>query len=199
MCVVVVLVVVGPLYKPTKHIHATHIQASAVRTVAASNLGELAGLSARAEALLSDLANSAASVAQPELASAYLVALRGGLAAAGGRLSSVALEAVRARLLGMYASSDRGGSGDEYAGLAAALACTLAELCAAEGGPALRAVLGAGPLAQSPPTAGTTPAASAMLLAAVAGRCGAALGDEGLLAAATDAALRNARHSEVRP
>lgn len=160
-----------PAACPLLLVVSSTMQSSAVRMTAADNLGQLTRLSARVEVLVADLANSAATAAEPDTAAAYLTALSGALGASGDRLTPPTLEKVQASLLGLYRStgsrpSSTSGTVDPAA---AALATALARYASVAGPAGLSAVLEAGPL--GPKALGGSPQErelAAMLLAAVA-------------------------------
>lgn len=79
-------------------------QARPVRQRAGENLGALAALSARADALANDLAASA-STASSGGQEAYLVALRGVLASAGAKLTPATLAKAGAALQQLLSSA----------------------------------------------------------------------------------------------
>jgi hypothetical protein len=165
---------------------------------AADNLGQLTRLSARVEALVADLASSAANAADPDTAAAYLTALRGALAASGERLTPPTLDKVQAALLGLLrstASRPRATSGGVDP-TEAALVTALAQHAAGGGPAALSAVLDAGPTPAKAPSSLQERELSAMLLAAVAGAAPAAMSPPQLKAAG-EAAVRATRDPEA--
>lgn len=179
---------------------SSHMQSSAVRMTAADNLGQLTRLSARVEVLVADLANSAATAAEPDTAAAYLTALSGALGASGDRLTPPTLEKVQASLLGLYRStgsrpSSTSGTVDPAA---AALAIALARYASVAGPAGLSAVLEAGPL--GPKALGGSQQErelAAMMLAAVAGAAAAQLEGAGLLKPVVEAAVKATRDAEL--
>lgn len=174
-------------------------QASAVRMTAADNLGQLTRLSARVEVLVADLANSAATAAEPDTAAAYLTALSGALAASGDRLTPPTLDKVQASLLTLYRNtgsrpSSTSGTVDPTA---AALATALGKYCAVAGPSGMSAVLEAGPLGKGAQGSQQERELAAMLLAAVCGAAAAGLESAGLLKGAGEAAVRATRDPEL--
>lgn len=170
-------------------------QAPAVRGAAAANLGELTSLSARLDALMSDLATSAASATEPGLAVASLQALRGGLGASGARCAPATLDKVWASLGGLLRGEGPVAAQEE---VRPAVASALGALAAHAPPPRLREILEAGPLGALA-TGGPGPrTGAAMALAAVARGAGAQLRDAGLLTACAEAAARFVKDKEVR-
>jgi hypothetical protein len=174
-------------------------QSSAVRMTAADNLGQLTRLSARVEVLVADLANSAATAAEPDTAAAYLTALSGALAASGDRLTPPTLDKVQASLLTLYRStgsrpSSTSGTVDPTA---AALATALGKYCAIAGPNGMSAVLEAGPLGKGAQGSHQERELATMLLAAVCGAAAAGLESAGLLKGAGEAAVRATRDPEL--
>jgi hypothetical protein len=166
---------------------------------AADNLGQLTRLSARVEVLVADLANSAATAAEPDTAAAYLTALSGALAASGDRLTPPTLDKVQASLLTLYRStgsrpSSTSGTVDPAA---AALATALARYCAVSGPSGMSAVLEAGPLGSKAQGSQQERELAAMLLAATAAAAAAPLEAAGLLKPAIEAAVKATRDPEL--
>jgi hypothetical protein len=166
---------------------------------AADNLGQLTRLSARVEVLVADLANSAATAAEPDTAAAYLTALSGALAASGDRLTPLTLDKVQASLLTLYRStgsrpSSTSGTVDPAA---AALATALARYCAVSGPNGMSTVLEAGPLGSKAQGSQQERELAAMLLAAVAAAAAAPLEAAGLLKPAIEAAVKATRDPEL--
>ena len=164
------------------------VQTPTVRNAAAANLGQLTRLSARVEQLMADLASNAANAPEPDVAVAYLTALKGGLQAAGDKLQPATLDKVAAALHGMRSthSSAAGGSDSWQAALAGATGA-LAAWASTEGlGQVMAAATGGGGKLEDRE-------AAAMLLAAVAAAAAQRLEPAGLLRQAGEAGVKFTR------
>jgi hypothetical protein len=159
-----------------------------VRNAAASNLGQLTRLSARVEQLMTDLATNAANAPEPDVAVAYLMALKGGLQAAGDKLQPPTLEKISSALSGMRSShsSAAGGSDSWQAALAAATGAYAAWTSAEGLGHVITAAAAGGVKLEDRELA-------AMLLAAVAAAAAQQLEPAGLLRQAVEAGVKFTR------
>ncbi|GIL49256.1 hypothetical protein Vafri_5386 [Volvox africanus] len=187
----------GPGLKPfvpqlqTTFLKCLNDQSDVVRTRAADNLGELTRMSVRLEQLVQDLATSGRT-AEPQVRDAHLRALRGALLAAGERLAAPAVSAVADTLRDTMRVA--AGDDDEYRMY---VGSCLGALCRVAQPDVLRAVLTAGPLAQSLPPSAPARQLNGIVLATAARHAGARLEEAGLLKPFQDAIRVAARDEDT--
>ncbi|KXZ48792.1 hypothetical protein GPECTOR_25g376 [Gonium pectorale] len=187
----------GPGLKPfvpqlqTTFLKCLHDASDTVRLRAADNLGQLAAMSARLEALSADLASSGRT-AEAQIRDAHLRALRGALLSAGERLGAPAL----ATLADTLKECMRAASADDdeyrvYVG--SCLGC----LCRVAPPDTLRTVLSFGPLAPSQPASAPGRQLHGIILAVAAKQAGARLEAAGLLKPVLEAIRAAARDEDT--
>ncbi|GIL73837.1 hypothetical protein Vretimale_5312 [Volvox reticuliferus] len=187
----------GPGLKPfvpqlqTTFLKCLNDQSDVVRTRAADNLGELTRMSVRLEQLVQDLATSGRT-AEPQVRDAHLRALRGALLAAGERLAAPAVSAVADTLRDTMRAA--AGDDDEYRMY---VGSCLGALCRVAQPDVLRAVLTAGPLAQSLPPSASARQLNGIFLATAARHAGVRLEEAGLLKPFQDAIRLAARDEDT--